>query len=162
MKGRRFVAIAATVLVVGALGGWLAPASLAGTQIQVLDREGFEREVDLGKPGFGPGDVILEIGTLYATDGTTVVGSDFDRIQVLRVLAGGEDFAFFFDGTIRLADGDVILYAEGRFSDVFTEDGAPVAVLGGTGTYAGATGSATIAATANEGEFLITIDLITP
>lgn len=36
---------------------WLAPSSVAQTQIQVIDRGGpYERFVDVGKPGFSPGD----------------------------------------------------------------------------------------------------------
>jgi hypothetical protein len=162
MKGSRFAAVAATVLVVGVLIAWLAPASLAQTQIQVLDHEGpYEKTIDIGKPGFSPGDTILGTHPLFdAADPSTVVGRDFERIQVLRIVAGGEDFDFVYDTTIRLDDGDIVAYGEGRISSVFAPGGASVPVTGGTGAYAGAAGVLSIAATETEGEFLITIDLI--
>lgn len=162
MRGGRFAAVASTALAISVLVAWLAPASLAQTQIQVLDHEGpYERIVDVGKPGFSPGDVILGTHPLFdAADPSTVVGRDFERIQVLRVVAGGEDFDFVYDTTIRLADGDIVAYGEGRFSTVFAPGGASVPVTGGTGAYAGAAGGLSVAATDTEGEFLITIDLI--
>jgi hypothetical protein len=159
-KRRRALSVAVVAAV--ALVTWLAPHSLAQTQIQVLDHEGaFEKTIDLGTAGLGPGDVTLGSHKLFDVDGTTVVGRDFERLQVLRVLAGGDAFNFVYDSTIRLADGDVVLYGEGRISDIFTPGGATIAIIGGTGAYDDAAGSARFTTTQNEGEFLITIDLVT-
>jgi len=162
MKGGRFAAVASTAVVAAVLVAWLAPASLAQTQIQVLDHEGpYERFVDAGKPGLSPGDVILGTHQLFdAADPTTVVGRDFERLTVLRVRSGGEDFDFVYDSTLRFDDGDIVLYGEAKISDAFTPGGATVAVTGGTGAYVGMNGAATIAATENEGEFLITVILV--
>jgi hypothetical protein len=161
MSKRRALSVAAIAAV--ALVAWLAPQSVAQTQIQVLDHEGpFEKAIDLGTAGFSPGDLTLGTHKLFDVDGTTVVGRDFERLQVLRVLAGGEDFNFVYDSTIRLADGDIVLYGEGRISDIFTPGGATIVVTGGTGSYDDAGGTATFTTTQNEGEFLITIDLVTP
>lgn len=162
MKRTWFATLGAAVVVTGVLVAWLAPASLAQTQIQVLDHEGpYEKVIDVGKAGFSAGDVILGTHQLFdVADGSTVVGRDFERLQVLRVVAGGQDFDFVYDTTIRLAEGDIVAYGEGRFSDVFGPGGASVSVTGGTGTYAGAAGTLSVAGTETEGEFLITIDLV--
>jgi hypothetical protein len=155
--------VAASVLVAsGLLLAWLAPPAIAQTQIQVLDHEGpYEKDLDLGKEGTSPGDVTFGSHPLYdAADGTTVVGRDFERVTVLKVLSGGEDLDFVYDSTLRLDGNDIVVYGEGRYSDIFTPAGVTLAVTGGTGTYAGAKGEASFAATANEGEFLITIDLL--
>jgi hypothetical protein len=161
--------LAAGAVVGAMLISWLAPPSAVSApaapgdlQIQVLDHEGpFEKEIDLGKPGFSSGDVTLGTHALFdAVDPSLVVGRDFERLMVLRVLSGGQDLDFIYDSTLRLADGDITIYGEGRFSDIYGPDGAIVVVTGGTGAYRGMEGTATFTATANDGEFLITIDLI--
>jgi hypothetical protein len=141
----------AAVLSIGVIAapivGWLAAPSSAQTQIRVLDHEGpYEKELDLGKEGTSPGDLTLGSHALYdADDPSTIVGHDFERLTILR-----------FRGS------DIVLYGEGRYSDIFAPGGVTAAVIGGTGTYAGASGTATFTATQNEGETLITLDLITP
>jgi hypothetical protein len=159
---KRLGAGASVVLATGLLVAWLAPASLAQTQIQVLDHEGpYEKQIDLGKAGFSAGDVTLGSHQLFdAASPTTVVGRDFERLTILRVVAGGQDADFVYDSTLRLADGDILLYGEGRLSDIFTTSGATIAAIGGTGAYQGMVGAATFTATANEGEFLIAVDLL--
>lgn len=160
MKRRTF-AIGATATVVAVLVVWLAPASIAQTQIQLLDREGpFEKFVDVGRPGFSAGDQILETHPLLDPADETVVGRDFGRLTILRVVRGGEDFDVIVDSTIRLADGDIAVYGEARFSSFFTPEGGTFAIIGGTGAYRGMAGSANYAATETEGEFLITIELL--
>lgn len=162
MKRTWFATLGAAVVVAGVLVAWLAPASLAQTQIQLLDHEGpYEKTIDVGKPGFSAGDVILGTHQVFdAAAPSMVVGRDFERITVLRVVSQGQDFDFLYDTTIRLADGDIVAYGEGRFSTVFAPGGATVPVTGGTGAYAGAAGALSVAATETEGEFLITIDLL--
>lgn len=160
MKRTRFAALAVTALV-GGLVVWLAPASLAQTQIRVIDREGpYEKFVDVGRPGLSAGDVIVESHPLLdAVDGTEV-GRDFTHETILRVIDDGADLIVVLDSTFRFGDGDVMFYGTARFSDVFTESGVTVAVIGGTGAYQGMVGTATLSATETEGEFLITIDLL--
>ncbi len=149
------IALVAALLIAG-----LMPAS-AQTEIRVLDREGpYEKDLDLGKSGFSAGDVVMESHPLVdAADGTTIVGRDFERLTVLRIHSGGEDFLFIYDSTLRLEGGDVVVYGEGRFSDLFSSEGVAFAVVGGTGMYAGAGGTATFSATDTEGEFQIVVDL---
>jgi hypothetical protein len=162
-KAPRLMAGAASTAVAGLLVLWLAPASSAQTPIQVLDREGpYEKMIDVGKPGFSAGDVILETHPLVdAADGTTVVGRDFARLQVLRVLANGQDFVFIIDSTLRFEDGDVVFYGTSRFSELLGPEGVTLPVTAGTGAYEGATGTVNFVATATEGEFLVTIELAT-
>jgi hypothetical protein len=159
---KRVTAVAATIaLTVVPIVAWLAAPSSAQTQIRVLDHEGpYEKELDLGKPGFSPGDVTLGSHQLFDADApSTVVGRDFERLTILRVVAKGQDADFVYDSTLRFPEGDIVLYGEGRLSDVVSPDGATISVVGGTGSYAGAGGAATFTTTDNEGEFLITVDL---
>jgi hypothetical protein len=161
--------IAAAAFAGAILVAWFVPASAVSApaapgdlQIQVLDHDGpFEKEIDLGKPGSSSGDLTLGTHQLFdAADPTLVVGRDFERLTVLRLVSGGEDLDFIYDSTIRLADGEITLYGEGRYSDIFTSGGTLTVVTGGTGIYRGMEGTGTITATANEGEFLITLDLV--
>src|SRR5207247_469133 len=81
--------VAASVLLAGGLVlAWWAPAAIAQTQIQVLDHEGpYEKQIDLGKAGFSAGDVTLGSHQLFdAASPTTIVGRDFERLTILRVV----------------------------------------------------------------------------
>lgn len=162
MNGRRKLTMLGAAVLVGAmLVAWLAPPSLAQTQIRILDREGpYERFVDVGKPGFSPGDTVLESHPLLDASDQRVVGRSFTRFTILRVLKGGEDLIAILDLTVRLTDGDISLYGPVRFSELFSPGGATFSVVGTTGAYDGMTGSANAVATDTEGEFLVTIDLI--
>ncbi len=160
---KRWVGGAASAVLLAGLGvAWLAPTSFAQPEIQVLDHEGpYEKNVDVGKEGLSPGDVTLGSHQLFdAADPTSVVGRDFERITVLRIVSKGQDFDFLYDSTLRFADGDIVLYGEGRISEVFTPEGVTIPVIAGTGTYRGMEGAATVTATQTEGEFLITVDLV--
>ncbi|HYX79121.1 MAG TPA: hypothetical protein VE976_00795 [Actinomycetota bacterium] len=163
-RRRATATVLSIALVVGPIVTWLAAPSSAQTQIRVLDHEGpYEKDLDLGKEGTSPGDLTLGSHALYdADDPTAIVGHDFERLTILRVRSGGEDLDFIYDSTLRFRGSDIVLYGEGRYSDIFTSEGVTVPVTGGTGIYAGASGTATFTATQNEGETLITIDLIAP
>lgn len=158
---RKLTAAGAVALVGGLVVAWLAPSSLAQAQIQVIDREGpYERFVDVGKPGFSPGDTVFESHPLLDAADRTVVGRSFTRFTILRVIEGGEDLIAILDLTVRLADGDISLHGPVRFSRFLSPDGVTFAVIGATGAYEGMTGSANAVATDTEGEFLVTIHLI--
>lgn len=148
---RRILAIASSVVLAGGgLAAWLVPATSASAgnvQIQVFDAEGpYEKVVDVGKPGFSPGDHILESHPLLdPADGSTV-GRDFTRLEVMKVLHGGEDFLLLVDFTARLADGDIVVSGPIRFSQFTT--GGTLSVIGGTGAYELARG--TVSSTGGE------------
>lgn len=126
----------------------LAPVSSASaakapgdTQITVFDVEGpYEKDVDLGEPGFGPGDVVFEIQPLIDPVDQSPAGKVYTRIQVMRLLKSG-DFVFFLDCEVQLADGNILFNGPAKFSDFDT--GAIFPVTGGTGTYALARGTLT-------------------
>jgi hypothetical protein len=82
-------------------------------------------------------------------------------VTVLRIRSGGNDFEFVFDGTLRFDEGDLVLYGEGRVSDLFGR-ALTFPVTGGTGVYDGVRGTATFTAADTEGESLIAIDVVTP
>lgn len=160
-----FATAASAVMAAGLLVAWLAPASLAQTQIQVLESPGpFSKTLDLGKPGFGTGDEIFEIHDLLdPADTTIVVGQAITRFTVVRLHQHGEDFTLILDCTVRLGEGENVFYGGARFSEFFGPEGAVFPVLGGTGAFSGAAGTVTIGVTAVGGEelALFTFDLIT-
>jgi len=136
--------VAAAILVIALLApisSANAPRNPGDTQITVFDVEGpYTKLVDLGKAGFGPGDVLLEIQPLIDAVDQSSVGKVNTRIQVMRLLKGG-DFVFFLDCQVELADGNILFDGSARFSDF--DAGAVFPVTGGTGAYELARGSVT-------------------
>ena len=128
-----------------AVVAWLAPASSAApVPVSVLDSGvPFNRIVDAGRPGFPtPGDEIIEVHDLLdPADETTVVGRALTHIEVLKPIHGGEDLLFAIDCTIQLADGSITFYGGDRLGRI--AEGITLPVNGGTGVYAGASGTVT-------------------
>jgi hypothetical protein len=146
-----------------AIVAWLAPASSAApVSVEVLDSGvPFNRIVDAGRPGFPtPGDEIIEVHDLLdPADETTVVGRALTHIEVLKPLQGGEDLLFAIDCTIQLADGSITFYGGDRLGLI--AEGITLPVNGGTGAYAGASGTVTAVhrdVAGNDGA-LLTFDL---
>ena len=149
---RKWKGVAAVVAAVGLSGAMLvsllAPASSAraprnpgDSQISVFDVEGpFERDVDLGDPGFGPGDLVFEIQPLIDPVDESPVGQVYTRLQVMRVLKTG-DFVFVIDCQVKLSAGTILFNGTGKFSGF--SSGAVFPVTGGTGSYELARGTVT-------------------
>ncbi|MGH2812778.1 MAG: hypothetical protein ACRDI1_08725 [Actinomycetota bacterium] len=83
---------------------------------------------------------------------------------IVRLHNRGEDWTFILDVTAQLPDGDIVFYGGGRYSELVSESGTTLSVTGGTGAFAGASGTVTIvpAEVAGEQGFMWTFDLITP
>ena len=148
-KAKGVAALAAAVGISGVLMvSLLAPASSArsprnpgDTQISVFDVEGpFERDLDLGGPGFGPRDIVFEIQPLIDPVDQSPVGKVYTRLQVMRVLKTG-DFVFLIDCQVKLSTGTILFNGTARFSDF--SSGAVFPVTGGTGSYELARGTVT-------------------
>ena len=147
-KGKRWALLASGGLTAVLAVALLAPVSSAGaprgtgdTQITVFDVEGpYEKDIDLGKPGFGPGDVIFEIQPAIDPVDESPVGKVFTRLQVMRVLKSG-DFIFYLDCEVKLANGSILFNGPAKFSGFNT--GAVFPVTGGTGIYELARGTLT-------------------
>lgn len=149
-RWRARAAVAAGGLVTLIAVAALAPATSASvprnpgdTQIAVFDPEGpFSRFIDNGKPGFSPGDQIIEIHTLLDPADGSDAGKIFTEGTVLRVVKGGEDFDLTVHCTVVLPEGTIIFYGGFRFSDAVA--GATLPVTGGAGSYELARGTVTI------------------
>ncbi|HXF37429.1 MAG TPA: hypothetical protein VNO17_09645 [Actinomycetota bacterium] len=151
----------ALLAIVAVLAG-LAPAS-AQVEVEVFDPEGpFERVIDLGRPGFGIGDQVLEIHTLLDPADGDPVGRSFTRVTVLRVFHGGEDALIAVDSTYRLDEGDIVFSGVFRLSSL--AGGIRGAIHGGTGAYRDATGEAvaTAAEVAGREGVVVAFDLTLP
>jgi len=143
LRTKRWRGLAATVasslLALTAVATFVGTASAGDTTITVFDVEGpYTKSVDAGTPGFGPGDLVLEIQPLINPMDQSSVGKVYTRIQVMKLLKGG-DFVFFLDCQVDLAGGNILFSGSAKFSDFST--GATFPVTGGTGSYALARGS---------------------
>lgn len=130
------------------LVAWVTTASSAvpgGTTIEVFQPErGFAKFVDVGKPGFGPGDEELESQPLLDPGDRSKVGRAVLRLKIVKPLPN-DDAIFIVDGTWSLADGSLTAYGSAKFSDL--EAGGTFVVTGGTGAYEQARGSVTVTLT---------------
>lgn len=161
---RRAILFAAVVVgvAVGLIAGGLGSRSEAQTQtqIQVFEYPGpYFRFLDLSRRGVGPGDIRLQIWDLLDPVDGSAVGDSVMKVTIVRSHRGGEFFTIILDCTVRLSDGDI-----GFHGAIRTDEFGALPVVGGTGVYAGATGTVTIepAEVAGQDGFMWTFDLMTP
>ena len=157
--------IGATVvasLAIGLLLGGLSPSSLAQTQIQVFEFPAWFRDVDLGRAGQSPGDLRLGVSDLLDPSDEEVLGRAIVRGTVVKSRGGGDDVTFILDVTAQLGSGDIVFYGGLQVSELNSDTGAVLSVIGGTGDFAGAKGTVTIvsAEVAGQEGFMWTFDLI--
>ena len=93
--------------------------------------------LDLGKTGFGPGDQLVEESPVVDAGGQTL-GKALTTAAIISG-TGMTDFEAVVDCTVELAEGHLVFH--GGFASKDLAAGAPVPVVGGTGQYAGATGT---------------------
>jgi hypothetical protein len=165
MKGSGKISAAVGLALAGALvlaaHAPMSSAQVGATHLEVFNVEGrFEKDVDLGKAGFPTaGDYAVESQPLLdPADGSTV-GRSLSELTIVRSVSQGQDFEVVLDSTLRLSDGDLVLDGGIRFSELF--EGGAMAVVGGTGAYAGARGTAAFTPGTVDGKdgFLISIDV---
>jgi hypothetical protein len=133
------IAMAAATIAVGVMAPMWARAG--DRQVTVFDVEGpYEKDLDLGPAGFGPGDTVFEIQPLLDPADGANVGKAYTRLHVMRLLKSG-DFVFMIDCQVTLADGTILFAGTARFGDFGT--GAVFPVTGGTGAYELARGTVT-------------------
>ncbi len=108
------------------------------TVFEPSDR-GVTHQVDLGEPGFGPGDLILERHPVLDPRTSHRLGTVTRQVQVIEVFPDG-DFRFALHTTVRLHDGQVQYDGATKYSLVASGD-ALAAVTGGTGTFRHASGT---------------------
>jgi hypothetical protein len=167
MKGTRRIRGAVGIAIAGALmlaaQAPMSSAQVGTTHLDVFNVEGrFEKDIDVGKAGFPTaGDYAVESQALLdPADGSTV-GRSITELTIVRPVSQGQDFEVVLDSTLRLPDGDLVLDGGLRFSELLA--GGAAAVVGGTGTYVGARGTAAFTPSTVDGKdgFLISIDITT-
>jgi hypothetical protein len=124
----------------------LAGPAGAQTEIHVAAYPGYPGRhafVDVGEDGLRLGDRLAARGTLTDPAGEIAVGKlHLDCVVQRKITDGPEGPAGLYRCSylLRLADGDLIIEGlDPHGSGVYT-----MAVLGGTGAFAGATGEATL------------------
>lgn len=134
---KRLLALTAT----GVAGVLLATA---GTSVAAPPPRTIEVHVAAGEPthideleaGVGPGDWLLFRDPVLDGGGDQI-GTAVTRVQVISS-AGEDDAAFILDCTVELDDGRLVFSGAEQLSRLEGQVG--YAVVGGTGSYAGARG----------------------
>jgi allene oxide cyclase len=110
---------------------FLTLPTVAAEQIKVVERPVGETSVDLGTKGDTVGDMLVFANGIFDAANKTQLGSD--QGYCVRTIAGK---SWECNWTLLLKDGQITV--EGPFSDV---GDSLLAIIGGTGKYAGAKGS---------------------
>ena len=139
-----FTAIAAAVVLVAGSASAVSGGSPSGvveptpTTSQIVFYEpftgGHSHYVDLGKKGLGAGDLFLGVGSPMLDHDTGLKIGSADGTET--IVSARHDGTVEMDETLRLADGLVMLSGVVRHTDTPFR----LAVVGGTGAYAGARG----------------------
>lgn len=151
----------AALALVAVLGTWmLARPAGAQSEISVLwpSLYGKSTFIDVGHDGLRLGDRLTGRGPLLDATGTSEVGKGHQACVVQRRITDGPEGPgglYRCSYLLRLAGGDLIIEGlDPHGPGVYT-----MAVLGGTGAYAGATGDATL--TDSDAGTAFVINLIT-
>jgi hypothetical protein len=98
---------------------------------------GYNKDIDVGKTGFSPGDYSLFTDKLYDRDTGEGYGHDIGRFTFVKA-TGPRDGQVLLDVTAVTPHGKLTLYGPGKFSQFQT--GFRMAVTGGTGRYRNSSG----------------------
>jgi hypothetical protein len=144
MRKAAAVALCAALFVTGLVAGGLVPAASQGATTLALcekNGKGFEKGINEGRKGFSAGDWSVESTPLYNRSNGNKVGRDVSRFVLVKRL-GKNNGLVIIDVTANVPGGKLTAYASTKFSAFRT--GAPFAITGGTGKYAGASGVAKV------------------
>jgi hypothetical protein len=140
---KRGVCFAAVAVVLAGLAGACAQTSSADATTKHLSIVGLDEkattleQVDLGKPGFGPGDELIEENPAADTSGATV-----GKLYTVVTMTSGKslsDAVGLIDCHVVLTGGTILFNGSVSLKDLGT--GVTLPVLGGTGSYNGAGGT---------------------
>jgi hypothetical protein len=133
---RLLVPIVSTLVLVG---GGVALSATADAKVKALTVFVADRPPTYGDPEtLAPSSQLLFDEPLLDPATGDQVGTSKTRIEVISQV--GDDLSFILDCTFEWPDGNNIVFTGAEyFSDLAT--GLTFAVVGGTGTYAGANGS---------------------
>ncbi|MGH2694140.1 MAG: hypothetical protein ACRDJJ_04915 [Actinomycetota bacterium] len=142
------VLIASVAAVVGAMLAFsLVPASSqqppAPTQFELVEFTDKAKEIflDLNKKNeFGPGDMVVTSSPMFDAENT---GERVGKFAVnVSFSPPRRCECFTFNGAVKLADGKLSISGLGEFRSF--ETGFEIPIVGGTGIYSRASGSATL------------------
>lgn len=153
---RRGLAVVALVAILGALMLLARPAGAQGEIIVFSGPGGRHVFQDVGEDGLRLGDRLTARFPLTDATGASTLGKGhLDCVVQRRITEGPEGPGGLYRCSylLRLADGDLIIEGlDPHGPGVYT-----MAVLGGTGAFAGATGEATLTDTSVTTEFVISL-----
>ncbi len=138
---RKLGVVVVGLLVAGGAGTASIVASssaTATTALTVIEHAVTDHVTDVGKTGLGPGDLLTFHNPIYDSTDTTVVGSDQGScIRITKVKKNNKG-SWECEWTTFLDNGASSITVESPYYDTGLGTGA---ITGGTGTYAGASGS---------------------
>jgi hypothetical protein len=135
-------ALLATLLGAGVLGASLLPASSQqATTLRIYERPGFEKFINNDGKRTLAGDVVVQVNRLYRTGTKKRVGRDVVNVTLMR-RTGRNNAIFRVNATFVLGAGKIEAAGTSTFSHL--RNGAAFTVTGGTGRYAGVTGTVNV------------------
>jgi len=123
------------------IGAMIPASSQEGQTITVCDqnREGYNKDINVGKKGFSAGDYSLFRDKLWDTETGNRSGRLMGRLTFVKVLRKANDVFFILDITTHLPGGEITVYGDGKFGGF--RNGLKFAITGGTGSYNQAQGA---------------------
>jgi hypothetical protein len=143
---KRLIVLGVVTSLIGSgvvIGAMIPASSQEGGNITVCDqnRPGYNKDIDVGRNGFSPGDYSVFQDKLLNTQTGNGAGRLVGRLTFVKVFRKANDVLFIADITTQLRRGKISFYGAGRFGKFRT--GLKLPVTGGTGAYSGAGGSVT-------------------
>jgi hypothetical protein len=137
---RRRLSIAISLVILAITGGVLMTTSASGqTVVHVVAGSGRVAFVDVDRDGLRLGDRIASRGPLLDESQADRIGTAYQQCLVHRRIIDPDRGLWNCNYILNLADGEIVLQGlDPRGPGVYE-----MAVLGGTGAYAGANGDAT-------------------
>jgi hypothetical protein len=128
------------------IGAMIPASSQEGGTITVCDqdRRGFNKDIDVGKNGFSPGDYSVFRDKLLDTQTGNSAGGLVGRATFVKIFRKRNDGLFIADVTTHLRRGSITAYGTGKFRKFRT--GLKFAITGGTGSYNQAQGAVLVKA----------------
>jgi hypothetical protein len=135
--------IAATVASMGTLALPNGPTASADTTLNLFEHDTVQHSVDLGASGPGPGDQFIFAGDVFDRPGGMFLGTIGGSCTTLtgNETAGQQAC----NGTINLGGGQIVIQGVSDTAALFVRgDTVSQSIVGGTGIYQNARGTATI------------------
>jgi allene oxide cyclase len=140
-------ALVSSVVVTGFV---MSTSATAATTLTVIEHAVSDHVKDVGKTGFGPGDLLTFHNPIYDSTDTTQVGTDQGFCIRITKFLSNKRGSWECEWTTFLESGASSITVESPYYDTGLGVGA---ITGGTGTYVGASGSLDLSCTKTECTF---------